>query len=103
MSDWESHQNNRNLALVKQTTAFFKPTSIQVRAHLVEAHELGGSVLFGLVEGFEADVSRRFGCVRERTRHGVQIMGPNGHQASLPAQSRLNETKIYLLVVVFFF
>lgn len=56
-------------------------------SYLVEAHELGGSVLFGLVEGFEADVSRRFGCVCKRTRDGVQIMGPDGHQTPLPAHS----------------
>lgn len=57
----------------------------QYGVHLVEAHELGGSVLFGLAEGFEADVSRRFCCVCERTRDGVQIMSPDGDQASLPA------------------
>ncbi len=59
--------------------------SRQLAAHLVEAHELGGGVLISLVERFEADVSGRFGCVCERTRDGVQVMGPDGHQAPLPA------------------
>lgn len=55
--------------------------------HLIEAHELGGRVLFGLIEGLEGDVSWTFGCVRERTRDGVQVMGPNRHQAPLSAQT----------------
>ena len=55
--------------------------------YLVEAHELGGGVLFSLVERFEADVFRVFGCVCERTRDGVQVMSPDCHQAPLPSQN----------------
>lgn len=54
-------------------------------AYLVEGHELRGSVLFGLVKGSEADICRRFCCESEWTRDRVQVMGPNSHQASLPA------------------
>lgn len=57
----------------------------QINLHLVEAHELDCSELFSLVERFEADVCRWFSRERERTRYGVQIMSPNGHQGSLPA------------------
>lgn len=56
-------------------------------AHLVEAHELRSRVLFGLVEGLEADISGRLGCVGEGPRDGVKVMGPNGHQGSLPAHN----------------
>lgn len=52
--------------------------------YLVEAHQLRGRVLFGLVQRFEADVSWRFGCVREGTGDGVQVVGPDRHQAPLP-------------------
>lgn len=64
----------------------------QLILYLVETHELDSSELFGLVERFEADVCRWFSRERERTRYGVQIMSPNGHQGSLPAQQGLNET-----------
>lgn len=53
--------------------------------YLVEGHELRGSVLFGLVKRLEADLCRRFCCKCEWTWDCVQIMGPNSHQASLPA------------------
>lgn len=57
----------------------------QLILYLVEAHELDSSELFSLVERLEADVCRWFCCEHERTRYGVQIMSPNGHQGSLPA------------------
>ena len=53
-------------------------------AHLIEAHEFCGSVLLGLVKGFEADVTRGFSCVGEGARDGVQVMGSNGHQCPFP-------------------
>jgi len=67
----------------------FGPACSQSAAHLVETHELRCSVLFGLVERLEVDVIGRFGCVGERATDGVQVMGPNGHQAPLPAQTQL--------------
>jgi len=60
------------------------PTHVSPGRHLVEAHELHGAVLLGLVEGLEADVGRRFGRVRERTADGVQVVSADGHQAPLP-------------------
>lgn len=57
----------------------------QLILYLVEAHELDSCELFSLVERFEADVCRRFSRERKRTRDGVQVMSPNGHQGSLPA------------------
>lgn len=53
--------------------------------YLVVTHELDSSEVFSLVERFEADLCRWFGRECERTRQGVQIMSPNGHQGSLPA------------------
>ena len=63
------------------------PMSSELAVYLVEAHELRGRELFGLVQRFEADVSRGFGCVCERTRDGVQVMSPDRHQAPLPSQN----------------
>lgn len=59
--------------------------------YLVVTHELDSSELFRLVERFEADLRRWFGREGERTRQGVQIMSPNGHQGSLPAYKRGTE------------
>lgn len=57
----------------------------QLAVYLVKGHELRSSVLFGLVKRLEADLCRWFCCECERTRDCVQVMGPNSHQASLPA------------------
>lgn len=55
---------------------------------------MGCGVLFGLVEGLEADVSGGSGRVGERARDGVQVVGADGHQAPFSAQ-RGNTSKIH--------
>lgn len=69
--------------------------------YLVEAQELDSGKLFSLVERFEADVCRWFSRERERTRYGVQIMSPNGHQGSLPAYKTGTEQHCTGLLSIF--
>lgn len=80
-------KKNNTVSTAQKDTLLVWPTSSLSAIHLVEAHELGGSVLFGLVERLEADVSGRFGCICERARDGVQVMGPDGHKAPLPTET----------------
>lgn len=79
---WEQHW------VSKQNKIFIWPAATPLPVHLVEPHELGSSVFFGLVKWFEADVPRSFGCVCEGPRNGIQVVGPNCHQAPLPTKRK---------------
>ena len=71
-------QPKRQLHFKQPLTATF------TGVYLVQAHELHGSELLGLVEGPEVYVGRGLGRVREGAAYGVQVVGADGHQGPFP-------------------
>ncbi len=58
---------------------------LEMHVGLVEEHELINVEGLGLVQGLEGDLRRGIGRVDEWRGQCVQVMNPNCHQRSLPA------------------